>query len=189
LHHRQECIRRLAEKFWAILRLTPATEDTPIDANNPYGIAKAYAHMMIRNYRESYGMFVCGGILFNHESPRRSLHFVTRKVTAAVACIKNGVKHPPLNEAGDPLVDSEGVVHMGWLDAQRDWGYAKEYVEAMWLMLQNEKAVDYVIGTNTTHSVRDLCRIAFAHVGLNYEDHVQTNEKFLRPTENQGAKR
>jgi GDPmannose 4,6-dehydratase len=160
-----------------------ATEDTPIDANNPYGIAKAYAHMMVRCYRESYGMFVCGGILFNHESPRRSLHFVTRKITAAVACIKNKVQHPPLNEIGQPLVNADGKLHLGNLDAQRDWGYAKEYVEAMWLMLQNSTAKDYVIGTNTAHSVREVCQIAFAHVGLNWEDHVQSNTKLMRPTE------
>jgi GDPmannose 4,6-dehydratase len=160
-----------------------ADESTLMDANNPYGIAKAYAHMMVRNYRESYNMYVCGGILFNHESPRRSLHFVTRKITAGVACIKNGVKNPPLNELGEPLVDSEGKLHMGLLDAQRDWGYAKEYVEAMWLMLQNDAPKDYVIGTNTTHSVREACQIAFAHVGLNWEDHVISNEKLMRPTE------
>lgn len=160
-----------------------ADESTLMDANNPYGIAKAYAHMMVRNYRESYGMYVCGGILFNHESPRRSLHFVTRKITAGVACIKNGVKNPPLNELGEPLVDADGKLHMGLLDAQRDWGYAKEYVEAMWLMLQNDAPKDYVIGTNTTHSVKEACQIAFAHVGLNWEDHVISNEKLMRPTE------
>lgn len=160
-----------------------ADESTLMDANNPYGIAKAYAHMMVRNYRESYNMYVCGGILFNHESPRRSLHFVTRKITAGVACIKNGVKNPPLNELGEPLVDENGKLHMGLLDAQRDWGYAKEYVEAMWLMLQNDAPKDYVIGTNTTHSVREACQIAFEHVGLNWEDHVVSNEKLMRPTE------
>jgi GDPmannose 4,6-dehydratase len=160
-----------------------ANEMTPIDANNPYGIAKAYAHMMTRSYRESYGMFACGGILFNHESPRRSLHFVTRKVTAAAACIKNGVKHPPLNELGEPLVSSAGKVQMGYLDAQRDWGYAKEFVEAMWLMLQNETPKDYVIGTNTAYRVRDLCQLAFDAVGLNWEDHIVTDDRLLRPTE------
>lgn len=160
-----------------------ATEKTPLDANNPYGIAKAYAHMMVRCYRESYNMFSCGGILFNHESPRRSLHFVTRKITAGVAIIKNGVKNPPLNELGEPLVDKNGKLHMGLLEAKRDWGYAKEYVEAMWLMLQQKSPKDYVIGTNTTQTVKEACQIAFAHVGLNWEDHVITNEKLLRPTE------
>lgn len=160
-----------------------ATEDTPLDANNPYGIAKAYAHMMMRCYRESYGMFACGGFLFNHESPRRSLHFVSRKITAGVACIKNNVKNPPLNEVGEPLVDQQGRIHLGLLDAKRDWGYAKEYVEAMWLMLQQDSPKDYVIGTNTTHTVRELCQIAFEHVGLNWEDHVVSDDKLLRPTE------
>lgn len=160
-----------------------ANEETAFDANNPYGIAKAYAHMMTRCYRESYNMFACGGILFNHESPRRGLHFVTRKITAGAACIKNKVKNPPINELGEPLVDSEGKLHLGLLDAKRDWGYAKEYVEAMWLMLQQSSPKDYVIGTNTTYSVKDACKIAFESVGLNWEDHVISNEKLMRPTE------
>lgn len=160
-----------------------ATESTPIDANNPYGIAKAYAHMMAGCYRDSYDMFVARGILFNHESPRRSLHFVTRKITAGVACIRNGVKHPPLNEAGEPLIDANGKLHMGDISNTRDWGYAKEYVEAMWLMLQQNAPKDYVIGTNTSHSVKDALRVAFAHVGLNWEDHTIVDQKFIRPTE------
>lgn len=160
-----------------------ANEKTPLDANNPYGIAKAYAHMMVRCYRESYGMFVVGGILFNHESPRRSLHFVTRKITAGVACIKNKVKNPPLNELGEPLVDRDGKLHLGLLDARRDWGYSKEYVEAMWLMVQSKEPKDYVIGTNTTHTVKEACKIAFSYVGLNWEDYVVTDKKLLRPTE------
>ncbi len=160
-----------------------ANEATPIDANNPYGIAKAYAHMMTRCYRESYGLFACAGILFNHESPRRSLHFVTRKITAAVACIKNGVTAPPPDELGNPLVSADGKIALGWLDSQRDWGYAPEYVDAMWRMLQNDQPRDYVIGTRTSHSVRDVCQIAFAHVGLDWQAHVQTDAKLLRPTE------
>lgn len=160
-----------------------ANEKTPIDANNPYGIAKAYAHMMTRCYRDSYGLFACGGILFNHESPRRSLHFVTRKITAAAAVIKNGVKNPPLNELGEPLVDSEGKLHLGLLDAKRDWGFAKEYVEAMYLMLQQDQPKDYVIGTNNTHTVKEVCQIAFEHVGLNWEDHVISDQRLMRPTE------
>lgn len=157
-------------------------EQTPFLANNPYGIAKLYAHLMTVNYRESYGMFACAGMLFNHESPRRGLHFVTRKVTMGAACIKLGITNPPLNEAGEPLV-RDGKLKMGNLDAYRDWGYAKEYVEAMWLMLQQDTPQDYVIGTNTAYSIRDLCRVAFDHVGLNWEDHVETDERFLRPTE------
>ncbi|MBZ0319615.1 MAG: GDP-mannose 4,6-dehydratase [Anaerolineae bacterium] len=157
-------------------------EDTPFSANNPYGIAKQYAHLMTINYRESYGLFACGGILFNHESERRSLHFVTRKVTMAAACIKLGIKNPPLNELGEPLVQN-GKLKIGNLDAVRDWGYAKEYVEAMWLMLQNDQPRDYVIGTNTIYTVRDLCRVAFEQVGLNWEEHVECDQRFMRPTE------
>ena len=157
-------------------------ENTPFLANNPYGIAKQYAHQMMINYRESYGMFACGGILFNHESERRSLHFVTRKVTMAAACIKLSVKHPPLNEIGEALVENRKV-KVGNLDAVRDWGYAKEYVDAMWLMLQHNTPQDYVIATNTVYTVRDLCRAAFECVDLNWEDHVVSHERFMRPTE------
>jgi GDPmannose 4,6-dehydratase len=160
-----------------------ADESTPIDANNPYGIAKAYAHMMIGSYRDSYDMFACGGILFNHESPRRSLHFVTRKITVGVACIKNKTKKPPINEAGEPLIGKDGKLHMGDISNMRDWGYAKEYVEAMWLMLQRKTPKDYVIGTGTAHSVEDVLRIAFKHVGLNWKDYTVVDKKFFRPTE------
>lgn len=160
-----------------------ANEKTPIFANNPYGIAKAYAHMMVDCYRKSYSMFICGGILFNHESPRRSIHFVTRKISMGVACIKMGIKNPPINELGQPLVDEEGKIHLGDLDAQRDWGFAKEYVEAMWLMLQQDEPKDYVIGTNTSYSIRDACQFAFSHIGMNWEDHVKSNQALLRPTE------
>lgn len=157
-------------------------EQTPFLANNPYGIAKLYAHLMMRNYRESFGMFACAGILFNHESPRRGLHFVSRKITTAVACIKLNLENPPLDEAGMPLT-RDGKVHLGNLDAMRDWGYAKEYVEAMHLMMQKEKPEDYVIATNTLHSIKDFCQIAFSHAGLNWEDHVVSDDNFKRPTE------
>jgi GDPmannose 4,6-dehydratase len=172
-----------SREIYGNIEAESADESTPIDANNPYGIAKAYAHMIMRCYRESYGMFTCGGVLFNHEGPRRSLHFVTRKISAGAACIKNRAKNIPVNEVGEPLVDAQGRIHLGLLDAQRDWGYAKEYVDAMWRMLQSDTPKDYVIGTNTTYSVRDACRIAFDHVGLNWEDHVMSDEKLLRPTE------
>ena len=157
-------------------------ETTPFLPNNPYGVAKLYAHLMTRTYAESYGMFACGGILFNHESPRRSLHFVTRKVTMAAACIALGVRNPPLNELGQPLVAS-GKLKLGNLDSGRDWGYAKEYVEAMWLMLQQDEPRAYVIATNTYHTIRDLCRVAFAHVGLDWQEHVQSDPELMRPTE------
>lgn len=157
-------------------------ENTPFLANNPYGIAKLYGHLMMRNYRESYGMYACAGILFNHESPRRGLHFVSRKITTAVACIKLGIANPPLDESGNPLV-RDGKVHLGNLDAMRDWGYAKEYVEAMWLMMQKDQPQDYIIATNTLHSIKDFCKIAFSHVGLNWEEHVVSDDAFKRPTE------
>ncbi|MFQ6101963.1 MAG: GDP-mannose 4,6-dehydratase, partial [Anaerolineae bacterium] len=157
-------------------------ETTPFLPNNPYGVAKLYAHLMARTYRQSYDMFTCGGILFNHESPRRSLHFVTRKVTMAVACIYLDVKDPPVNELGEPLV-VDGKLKLGNLDAVRDWGYAKEYVEAMWLMLQQEDPQDYVIATNTAYTIRDLCEVAFSHVGLDWREHVESDARFIRPTE------
>lgn len=172
-----------SREIFGNIQAKSANEKTLFDANNPYGIAKTYAHMMVRSYRESYGMFACSGILFNHESPRRGLHFVTRKITAGVACLKNKVKNPPINELGEPLISSDGMLHMGNLDATRDWGYAKEYVKAMWLMLQQSTPKDYVIGTNTSYSVRDACRIAFSHVGLNWEDYVQSDIRLNRPTE------
>lgn len=157
-------------------------EETPFLANNPYGVAKVYGHLITRTYRDSYGMFACGGILFNHESPRRGLHFVTRKVTMGVACIKLGIKDLPLNETGEPLV-WDGKLALGNLNARRDWGYAKEYVEAMWLMLQQKEAKDYVIATNTIHSVKDLCKTAFSYVGLDWKDYVISKQEFKRPTE------
>ena len=157
-------------------------ESAPLGANNPYGVAKLYAHLMVETYRQSYDMFACGGILFNHESPRRSLHFVTRKVTMAVACIKCGVKNPPLNEAGEPLV-KDGKLHLGNLDAERDWGHAQEYVEAMWLMLQQDEPENYIIATNRSNTLRELCDVAFAHAGLDWQEHVDTDERFMRPTE------
>ncbi|MBK36588.1 MAG: GDP-mannose 4,6-dehydratase [Gemmatimonadetes bacterium] len=157
-------------------------ESSPLRANNPYGVAKLYAHLMVDTYRQSYGLFACGGILFNHESPRRSLHFITRKVTMAVVCIKLGIQNPPLNEIGEPLV-SDGKLRLGDLDSVRDWGYAKEYVEAMWMMLQQDAPQNYVIATNTSHSIRELCEVAFSHAGLNWNDHVVSDDAFRRPTE------
>jgi GDPmannose 4,6-dehydratase len=162
-------------------------ENTPFLANNPYGIAKLYAHLMTSNYRDSYGMFACAGMLFNHESERRSLHFVTRKVTMAAAAIALKHPNPPLNEIGEPLV-RDGKMRIGNLDAVRDWGYAKEYVEAMWLMLQQDQPVDYVIGTNTAYTVRELCEVAFACVDLDWKQHVEVDERFMRPTEINAAR-
>ena len=147
---------------------TPQRESTPFHPRSPYGVAKVYGHLITVNYRESYGMFAASGILFNHESPRRGIEFVTRKVTDGVARIKLGLATE---------------VRLGNLDAKRDWGFAGDYVKAMWLMLQQDEARDFVIGTGVTHSVRELVQVAFAHVGLNWEDHVVIDPKFIRPAE------
>src|SRR6266404_180246 len=146
----------------------PQRENTPFYPRSPYGVAKVYGHWITVNYRESYGLHASSGILFNHESPRRGLEFVSRKVTRAVAQIKLGVA---------------GEVRLGNLDAERDWGFAGDYVEAMWLMLQQEEPGDYVVSSDETHSVRELCQIAFDHVGLDWEAHVVVDERFMRPAE------
>ncbi len=147
---------------------TPQRESTPFYPRSPYGVAKVYGHWITVNYRESYGTFAVSGILFNHESPRRGLEFVTRKVSDGVARIKLG------------LTDRLGL---GNLDARRDWGYAGDYVEAMWLMLQQDQPDDYVIGSAQTRSVRDLVELAFGHVGLDWREHVDVDPQFLRPAE------
>jgi len=149
-------------------REVPQTEKTPFYPRSPYGVAKLYGHWITINYRESYNLFCCSGILFNHESPRRGLEFVTRKVTNAAAKIKLGLS----NE-----------LRLGNLDAKRDWGFTGDYVRAMWLMLQQEKPDDYVISTGITHSVRDLVQIAFDYVNLNWKDYVMVDPKFVRPAE------
>jgi GDPmannose 4,6-dehydratase len=149
-----------------------ASESTPVNPVNPYAIAKTYAHFMTQCYRHSSGIFACSGILFNHESPRRPLSFVTRKVTAAAACIKNQASQIPVDPSGVPILDSQGKLHLWEVDSQRDRGYAAEYVEAMWLMLQQNQPQDYVVATGALSSVRQLCEIAFSHVGLNWQDHV-----------------
>ena len=146
----------------------PQSETTPFYPRSPYGVAKLYGHWITINYRESYDMFACSGILFNHESPRRGLEFVTRKVSMAVAKIKNGMQKE---------------LFLGNLDSKRDWGFAGDYVKAMWLMLQQEVADDYVIATGETHTIREMCDVAFKYVGLNYEDFVKVDPKFFRPAE------
>lgn len=147
---------------------TPQRESTVLHPRSPYGVAKVYGHYITINYRESYDMFACSGILFNHESPRRGLEFVTRKISDGVAKIKLGL---------------QDKLHLGNLDAKRDWGFAGDYVKAMWLMLQQDEPDDYVVGTGETHTVREFVEIAFSHVGLNYEDHVVIDPKFYRPAE------
>ncbi len=146
----------------------PQTERTPFNPRSPYAIAKLFAHFMVVDYREAYGLHASNGILFNHESPRRGGTFVTRKVTRAIAAILKG---------------EQEHLYLGNLDAKRDWGYAKEYVEAMWLMLQESEPDDYVIATGETHSVRELCEMAFGLVGLDWERYVRIDERYLRPTE------
>ncbi|MFN8598168.1 MAG: GDP-mannose 4,6-dehydratase [Anaerolineae bacterium] len=146
----------------------PQTEKTPLYPRSPYGVAKVYGHWITVNYRESYNLFACSGILFNHESPRRGLEFVTRKITHGVAKIK-------LGQAKD--------LHLGNLDAKRDWGFAGDYVRAMWLMLQQPEPDDYVVSTGETHSVREFCEIAFDHVSLDWQKHVVQDPAFMRPAE------
>jgi GDPmannose 4,6-dehydratase len=157
-----------SSEMFGKVRETPQTENTPFYPRSPYGVAKVYAHYLTVNYRESYDIFAVSGISFNHESPRRGLEFVTRKVTEHVAKIKLG------------LTDE---LRLGNLDADRDWGYAGDYVRAMWLMLQQDEPQDYVIATGEAHTVRDLCEMAFAHVGLDYRDYVVSDPQFLRPAE------
>jgi GDPmannose 4,6-dehydratase len=146
----------------------PQTESTPFYPRSPYGVAKVYGHFITVNYRESYGLHASSGILFNHESPRRGLEFVTRKVTHAVASIKLGL---------------QTELALGNLDAERDWGYARDYVEAMWLMLQQDEPDDYVIATGKKHTVRELVDVAFERVGLDPADYVRIDPRFLRPAE------
>jgi GDPmannose 4,6-dehydratase len=147
---------------------SPQHETTPFYPRSPYGVAKVYGHWITVNYRESFGLFAVSGILFNHESPRRGLEFVTRKVTDGVARIKLGLARE---------------LRLGNLEARRDWGFAGDYVRAMWLMLQRDEPVDYVVGTGHTWSVRQLCETAFSHVGLDYHDHVVQDERYFRPAE------
>jgi len=157
-----------SSEMFGKVREVPQSETTPFYPRSPYGVAKAYGHWITVNYRESYDLHACSGILFNHESPRRGLEFVTRKITHGVARIKAG------------LDDS---LALGNLEAKRDWGFAGDYVRAMWLMLQRDTPDDYVIATGETHSVREFCEVAFARAGLAYEDHVVVDDRFLRPAE------
>lgn len=158
-------------------------ENTPFKPMNPYAAAKLYAHNIASIYRKSYNMFICCGILFNHESPRRGVNFITQKVSYAAACIKLGIKNSKLlNEKGEPIVKN-GKLSLGNLEARRDWGFAGDYVEAMWLMLQQEKPDDFVIGTGQTKSIKDLCETAFSHAGLDWKDHVIVDDRLVRPVE------
>jgi GDPmannose 4,6-dehydratase len=156
-----------SEMFGKVQKV-PQNEKTPFYPRSPYGVAKVYGHWITVNYRESYGLHASSGMLFNHESPRRGLEFVTRKVSNSVARIASGM---------------DEKLFLGNLDAQRDWGFAGDYVRAMWLMLQRDEPDDFVIATGETHTVRELCEIAFAHAGLDWQAHVVVDDKFLRPAE------
>ena len=157
-----------SSEMFGMVRESPQNEQTPFYPRSPYGVAKLYGHWITVNYRESYGLFTCSGILFNHESPRRGLEFVTRKVSYGAARIKLGL---------------QSKLKLGNLDAERDWGFAGDYVEAMWQMLQQEKPQDYVVASDKAHSVRQLLEIAFTHLGMDYRDYVETDPAFLRPAE------
>jgi GDPmannose 4,6-dehydratase len=157
-----------SSEMFGKVRETPQNEDTPFYPRSPYGVAKVYGHWITVNYRESYGLFACSGILFNHESPRRGREFVTRKISAAVAAVKLGLAKE---------------LRLGNLDARRDWGFAGDYVEAMWRMLQQRKPDDYVLAMGENHSVRDFCSVAFAHVGLDWKRHVRVDRKLYRPAD------
>jgi len=157
-----------SSEMFGKVRETPQNEETPFYPRSPYGVAKVYGHWITVNYRESYDLFAVSGILFNHESPRRGLEFVTRKISHAVARIKLG---------------KQKKLKLGNLESERDWGYAKEYVEAMWMMLQTDEPIDYVVGTGETHSVKEFARAAFESVGLDWKKYVETDKEFLRPAE------
>ncbi|MBL6764732.1 MAG: GDP-mannose 4,6-dehydratase [Verrucomicrobiae bacterium] len=157
-----------SSEMYGMVQAVPQTETTPFYPRSPYACAKVFSYWITVNYRESYGMHASNGILFNHESPRRGETFVTRKITRAIAHIKKGL---------------QDKLYLGNLDAKRDWGYAKEYVDAMWRMLQQEEGDDYVVATGETHSVREFLEVAFKHVGLNYEDYVKIDPRYFRPAE------
>lgn len=157
-----------SSEMFGKVRETPQNEETPFHPRSPYGVAKVFAHYATLNYRESYNLFACSGILFNHESPRRGIEFVTRKITDGVARIKLGMQKE---------------LRLGNLDAKRDWGFAGDYVKAMHLMLQQDKPEDFVVGTGKNHTVAEFCEAAFSHVGLDWKDYVKTDAKFMRPAE------
>ncbi len=168
VHPKARFYQASSSEMYGKVREVPQNENTPFYPRSPYAVSKVYSHWITVNYRESYGLFAVSGILFNHESPRRGLQFVTRKVTHGVARIKLGLARE---------------LRLGNLEARRDWGFTGDYVRAMWLMLQQDQPEDFVIGTGEAHSVRELCEVAFSYVGLDYRDYVVVDPKFFRPAE------
>ena len=168
LEQRTRFYQASTSELYGLVRETPQRETTPFHPRSPYGVAKLYAYWIAVNYREAYGIYACNGILFNHESPRRGETFVTRKITRGLANIAQGL---------------EGCLHLGNVSALRDWGHARDYVRAMWMMLQQDTPDDYVIATGETHTVGECCRVAFEHVGLDMEPHVKTDPRWIRPAE------
>jgi GDPmannose 4,6-dehydratase len=163
---------------------TPQTESTKFHPRSPYGVSKVYGYWSTVNYRESYDMFTCNGILFNHESPRRGFEFITRKISYGAACIAEGIRtSEAANEEKEPIV-KDNQISLGNMDAKRDWGYAGDYIEAMWLMLQQEEPDDYVIATGESHSIKDFVVEAFKSIGVDdWEKHIKIDERFMRPAE------
>lgn len=192
-HHLYDAVREIkpdcriyqassSEMYGEVLE-SPQDENTPFRPVNPYAVSKLYAHQMASVYRRGYNLFIACGILFNHESPRRGKGFITQKVSYGAACAKLGIENSPLlNEEGEPIVKN-GKLSLGNLDARRDWGYAPDYVRAMWLMLQQESPDDFVIGTGISRTIKDLCETAYGLVGLNWQDFVETDARFIRPAE------
>ncbi len=171
-----------SEMFGDVLE-SPQNEKTPFNPTNPYAAAKIYAHHLAEIYRRSYGMFICCGILFNHESPYRSMRFLTQKVTYGAACAQLQIKESKaLNEEGEPIVFG-GKLSLGNLGVARDWGHAKDYVEAMWRILQRQLPDDYAIGTGQLRTVQDLCAVAYSRVGKDWQDHVVSDPRFVRPSD------
>lgn len=172
-----------SSEMFGVVTETPQDDNTPFNPINPYAAAKLYAHNMAKIYRQSYKMFISCGILFNHESPRRGMHFITQKITYAAACLKLGIKNSPLlNEQNEPIIKN-GKLLLGNLNAKRDWGFAGNYVEAMWLMLQHDTPDDFAIGTGQIRTIQQVCEAAFSYVGLNWENYIEVDPRFVRPTE------
>ncbi len=182
--HQVRIYQASTSEMYGVPKEVPQTENTPFMPNNPYGAAKLLAHhnaRMLRDGKER--MFICCGILFNHESPRRGMQYVTRKISVGVACIANKVKNPPLNELGQPIITRDWKLELGNMNACRDWGFSKEYVPVMWKMLQEDRPDDYVIATGATHTIEEFVESAFRVAKLDWREHVVINPAFIRPLE------